>query len=174
MSLPEATFSTLPHADGSATYSWQGYTIHCAVNGPIERQRRDELPEEAYLEVNLRPPSRSGGDPHLTQPIQSKYTDPEYRHSRAHPRNHPPPHPSLPHPHTSAPTHSHPTNTSNHLDARVCVHRRSGPSISFLSTSIAAFAAYRASCAPQCKYPTREDMHGRLDCGPGCGRPHDE
>ena len=68
MSFPEATLSTLPHADGSATYSWQGYTIHCAVNGPIEPQRRDELPEEAFLEVNVRPASRSGGDLRPAQP----------------------------------------------------------------------------------------------------------
>lgn len=26
-----------------------------AVNGPIEVQRRDELPEEAAIEVNIRP-----------------------------------------------------------------------------------------------------------------------
>ena len=61
MSKPEVSFATLPQADGSASYTWQGYSILVSVNGPIEPQRRDELPEEAFLEVNLRQASGGGG-----------------------------------------------------------------------------------------------------------------
>ena len=45
----------LHRADGSATASANGYTVVGAVNGPLEVQRRDELPEEATIEVNIRP-----------------------------------------------------------------------------------------------------------------------
>lgn len=45
----------LHRADGSATYSANGYTVVGAVNGPLEVQRRDELPEDATIEVNIRP-----------------------------------------------------------------------------------------------------------------------
>jgi len=52
---PEAILSHLHRADGSATYAHNGYCIIGAVNGPIEVQRRDEMPEEATVEVHLRP-----------------------------------------------------------------------------------------------------------------------
>jgi len=58
---PTITFNTLPHADGSATYEGHGYTVVGAVNGPLEAQRRDELPDETFLEVNLRPANGPGG-----------------------------------------------------------------------------------------------------------------
>lgn len=45
----------LHRADGSSTHSANGYTVVAAVNGPIEVQRRDELAEEAAVEVNVRP-----------------------------------------------------------------------------------------------------------------------
>jgi hypothetical protein len=45
----------LHRADGSATATANGYTVVGAVNGPLEVQRRDELPEEAAIEVNIRP-----------------------------------------------------------------------------------------------------------------------
>jgi uncharacterized protein with FMN-binding domain len=45
----------LHRADGSATATANGYTVIAAVNGPLEVQRRDELPEEATIEVNIRP-----------------------------------------------------------------------------------------------------------------------
>lgn len=57
---PVATLSHLNRADGSATYRHQGYTIIGAVNGPIEVQRRDELPSEATIEVNIRPAAGVG------------------------------------------------------------------------------------------------------------------
>ncbi|KAH7035350.1 uncharacterized protein B0I36DRAFT_360735 [Microdochium trichocladiopsis] len=57
---PEARLSHLPKADGSATFSYAGYTIVGAVNGPIEVQRRDELPEEAAIDVVVRPAAGVG------------------------------------------------------------------------------------------------------------------
>jgi exosome complex component RRP46 len=55
MVAPTVTLTHLNRADGSATYTHNGYFIIGAVNGPIEVQRRDELPEEAAIEVNVRP-----------------------------------------------------------------------------------------------------------------------
>ncbi|KAF2438566.1 hypothetical protein P171DRAFT_423851, partial [Karstenula rhodostoma CBS 690.94] len=57
---PEAILSHLHRADGSATYTHNGYCIIGAVNGPIEVLRRDEMPEEATVEVNLRPAAGVG------------------------------------------------------------------------------------------------------------------
>lgn len=52
----QASLHPLNRADGSATYtSPNGYSVLAAVNGPIEVQRRDELAEEAHIEVNIRP-----------------------------------------------------------------------------------------------------------------------
>lgn len=52
----QTSLHPLNRADGSATYtSPNGYSVLAAVNGPVEVQRRDELPEEAHLEVNVRP-----------------------------------------------------------------------------------------------------------------------
>ncbi|KAI8965999.1 hypothetical protein F5Y11DRAFT_343991 [Daldinia sp. FL1419] len=70
---PEALLSHLPNADGSATFSFAGYTVVGAVNGPIEVQRRDELPEEAAVDVIVRPAAGVGGtrERHLESLIQS-------------------------------------------------------------------------------------------------------
>jgi 3' exoribonuclease family, domain 1 len=52
----QTSLHPLNRADGSATYtSPNGYSILAAVNGPVEVQRRDELPDEAHIEVNVRP-----------------------------------------------------------------------------------------------------------------------
>ena len=59
-SYPTVAFHPLAQCDGSASYTWAGHTIIASVNGPIEPQRRDELPEEAHLEVNLREASGGG------------------------------------------------------------------------------------------------------------------
>lgn len=61
--LPQPTplLSPLPSTDASAQISTNGYTILAAVNGPLEVQRRDAIPEEALLEVNVRPVNGSGG-----------------------------------------------------------------------------------------------------------------
>ena len=58
---PNATLSNLQRADGSATYICNGYSVIGAVNGPIEVQRRDELPEEAAIDVVVRPAAGVGG-----------------------------------------------------------------------------------------------------------------
>ncbi|KAI9642361.1 exosome non-catalytic core subunit rrp46 [Ciborinia camelliae] len=58
---PTALLSPLPRADGSASFSQNGYTVIGAVNGPIEVQRRDELPEEAAIDVIVRPAAGVGG-----------------------------------------------------------------------------------------------------------------
>ncbi|KAF2489664.1 hypothetical protein BU16DRAFT_162381 [Lophium mytilinum] len=83
---PQALLSPLHQADGSATYSANGYSVIGAVNGPVEVSRRDELPEEAAIEVNVRPAAGVGGprERHLESLIQSTL-----RHiilTRAHPR----------------------------------------------------------------------------------------
>lgn len=58
---PEALLSHLQNADGSATFTYAGYTVVGAVNGPIEVQRRDEIPEEAAVDVIVRPAAGVGG-----------------------------------------------------------------------------------------------------------------
>ena len=59
--LDEAALPSVQHSDGSAAYSHNGYTILATVNGPIEAQRRDELPEEAVVDVVVRPAAGFGG-----------------------------------------------------------------------------------------------------------------
>lgn len=58
---PVAELSRLPNADGSATFSYSGYTITAAVNGPVEVSRRDENPFEALVDVIVRPAAGVGG-----------------------------------------------------------------------------------------------------------------
>jgi hypothetical protein len=58
---PEAKLSHLPRADGSVTFSYAGYTVIAAVNGPIEAPRRDENPSEAIIDVTVRPAAGVGG-----------------------------------------------------------------------------------------------------------------
>ena len=59
--VPQVTTSSLHRADGSATYTDSLFSVLAAVNGPVEVSRRDELPEEATIEVNVRPGSGIGG-----------------------------------------------------------------------------------------------------------------
>ncbi len=58
---PNAILSHLHKTDGSATFSQNGYSVICAVNGPLEVGRRDELPEEAAVDVIVRPAAGVGG-----------------------------------------------------------------------------------------------------------------
>ena len=58
---PIATLAPLDRADGSATYSHNGFSIIGGVNGPVEVQRRDELPEETAIDVLVRPVAGVGG-----------------------------------------------------------------------------------------------------------------
>lgn len=71
------SFSHLHGADGSATFSHNGYTIIGSVNGPIEITRRDELPEEAAVDVIVRPAVGVGGMKHpqiISHPAHTSYS----------------------------------------------------------------------------------------------------
>lgn len=59
--MASTSLNILHRADGSATYSLNGFTVIGGVNGPVEVQRRDELPEEAAIDVIVRPASGVGG-----------------------------------------------------------------------------------------------------------------
>lgn len=63
MTVPITHLSPLHRADGSATYtSPSAITITASCSGPLEVPRRsDELPEECFVEVNIRPASGVGG-----------------------------------------------------------------------------------------------------------------
>ncbi|KAL1646262.1 exosome non-catalytic core subunit rrp46 [Didymella pomorum] len=76
MVAPEVTLTHLNRADGSATYTHNGYAIIGAVNGPIEVQRRDEQPEEATLEVNVRPSAGVGSKHIVLWPVRKDFIDP--------------------------------------------------------------------------------------------------
>lgn len=58
---PTVVLSHLYRTDGSATFTQNGYGIVASVNGPIEVQRRDELAEEAAIDVIVRPAAGVGG-----------------------------------------------------------------------------------------------------------------
>ncbi|KAF7563516.1 hypothetical protein G7046_g635 [Stylonectria norvegica] len=58
---PTAELSHLPKADGSATFSYGGYAVVAAVNGPVEAQRREENAFEALVDVIVRPAAGVGG-----------------------------------------------------------------------------------------------------------------
>ncbi|TQS38975.1 hypothetical protein Golomagni_00508 [Golovinomyces magnicellulatus] len=72
-SQPIVQLSPLPRADGSATYSENGLSVIGTVNGPLEVSRRDENPEEAVVDVTIRPVAGSGGtrERHLESIIKS-------------------------------------------------------------------------------------------------------
>ncbi|KAL8654168.1 MAG: hypothetical protein Q9226_003533 [Calogaya cf. arnoldii] len=57
----DVILSPLARADGSASCTSNGYSVIAAVNGPIEVQRRDEIPEESAIDVVLRPAIGVGG-----------------------------------------------------------------------------------------------------------------
>lgn len=58
---PTIILSHLHRADGSATFSQNGFTVIGAVNGPLEVYRRDEIPDRALVDVTIRPAVGSGG-----------------------------------------------------------------------------------------------------------------
>jgi len=61
MGPAKAEVGILGNADGSGSYAWNGYEVLAAVNGPVEVQRRDELPEEAFIDVVIRPAAGVAG-----------------------------------------------------------------------------------------------------------------
>ena len=67
--MDQSVLSPLSRADGSASHSHNGYTVICAVNGPMEVQRREELPEEAVIDVAIRPATGFGGKILLTSAL---------------------------------------------------------------------------------------------------------
>ena len=69
---PAAELANLPKADGSTTYSYQGYTVTSAVNGPIEAPRRDESAYEAQVDVIVRPSAGVGGKHALDRPLSPR------------------------------------------------------------------------------------------------------
>lgn len=59
---PTIQLHTLSGIDGSATYQSPAHTILCGVSYPLEVQYRSkELPEDTYIEVNLRPHNAVAG-----------------------------------------------------------------------------------------------------------------
>jgi exosome complex component RRP46 len=76
--MPAATVSsinTLQNPDGSSQYTFLGYTAIGSVNGPVEVSRRDELPEEATLEVNIRPAMGVGSTLLDIRPLWLQYAN---------------------------------------------------------------------------------------------------
>lgn len=55
MITPTTSLSFLPRSDGSASFSQGRTSVIASVNGPMEVRIRDELPQEAYVEVIVRP-----------------------------------------------------------------------------------------------------------------------
>jgi len=57
--IQSRSLKPLHFPDGSSVHNslQTGHQILASVNGPIEVQRRDELPEEAVLEIHIRPAS---------------------------------------------------------------------------------------------------------------------
>lgn len=120
MVAPDVTLTHLNRADGSATYTHNGYSIIGAVNGPIEVQRRDEMPEEATIEVNVRPASGVGSrECPMSCFLHSKiFTHGTPRSQRATPRNTAPQHPPQHHPHAADTTNTRAGDSANQDIAR--------------------------------------------------------
>ncbi|KAI4096441.1 MAG: hypothetical protein LQ344_000949 [Seirophora lacunosa] len=82
----EVELSPLFRADGSASHTSNGYSIIAAVNGPVEVQRKDEIPEEAAIDVVIRPAAGVGGvrERHLESIVKKALR--QVIHVSAHPR----------------------------------------------------------------------------------------
>ncbi|KAL8955830.1 MAG: hypothetical protein Q9193_006452 [Seirophora villosa] len=82
----EVELSPLSRADGSASHTSNGYSIIAAVNGPVEVQRKDEIPEEAAIDVVIRPAAGVGGvrERHLESIVKKALR--QVIHVSAHPR----------------------------------------------------------------------------------------
>lgn len=144
--LPKVVFGPLPHADGSASYSWHGFEIVGAVNGPIEAQRRDELPQEVFLEVNIRPASGTGGRSAPTStPITVSLLNLILhgpRHSRTPPRAIDPLLLAINHPPAFPPAYAHSGDTANSCYAREWVQLCACSPVGLAPTTIATSPAY--------------------------------
>ena len=58
---PAAEIAPLPNADGSVAFSYAGFKVIAAANGPIETMKREEYAFEAHVDVIVRPPAGVGG-----------------------------------------------------------------------------------------------------------------
>ena len=61
MAVAQLELGTLPRSDGSASYTAYGCTVMASVHGPVEVNRRDELPAAATIDVTVRPAAGIGG-----------------------------------------------------------------------------------------------------------------
>ena len=106
-----ANLSPLSRADGSASCSTNDHSVVCAVNGPVEVMRRDELPEEAAIEVTVRPITGVGG---LWNAVASHGTlcSTTFRNSREILRNNPTEHSPSYHSRQGASPHFDPSDYS--------------------------------------------------------------
>lgn len=122
---PTTILSHLHRTDGSATFSQNGYTVIGAVNGPLEIQRRDELPEEAAIDVLVRPAAGVGGM-NPCQPDISLYvlvlalTWVVFRYTGATSRIYPEIYPPPGHTRSKFPAHLNPDHSSDHKHTGEC------------------------------------------------------
>lgn len=58
---PAAEIAPLPNADGSVVFSYAGYKVVAAANGPVETLKREEYAFEALVDVIVRPATGVGG-----------------------------------------------------------------------------------------------------------------
>jgi len=58
---PAAEIAPLPNADGSVIFSYAGYKVVAAANGPVETLKREEYAFEALVDVIVRPAAGVGG-----------------------------------------------------------------------------------------------------------------
>jgi ribonuclease PH len=56
-----ASLTLLPRADGSATFTAGRITVIASVSGPMEVKSRDELPDQTFIEIIVRPAVGVGG-----------------------------------------------------------------------------------------------------------------
>ncbi|KAL8824652.1 MAG: hypothetical protein Q9170_008087 [Blastenia crenularia] len=76
----------LHRADGSAICESNGHLVIAAINGPIEVQRKDEIPDEAAIDVALRPAVGVGGVRERHLELLVEQTLRQLIHVSAHPR----------------------------------------------------------------------------------------
>lgn len=58
---PAAEIAPLPNADGSVIFSYAGFKVIAAANGPVETLKREEYAYEALVDVIVRPAAGVGG-----------------------------------------------------------------------------------------------------------------
>lgn len=114
----EATvsFTPLHSADGSVIFEQDGFSIIGSVNGPIEIMKRDEHPEEAVVDVVVRPAVGVGGKRHPKVATACSTQLTHQRYKGAPSRVHHPAHSSPAHSDSKLPANSDTGHTSNRKD----------------------------------------------------------